>query len=236
MVRGGDGAEQKRGKKKCFCFFLLLNPRPGPDGPRASGWYGRLRELISPFSVLNSDQPWQLFSLGWTILLSIVIYILDSGIAAKYSKRHTSFYSMQVSFRFHSLRCSEILVSPSICTKIRTRRFHRTEEVSNNFSVSWQITHISMTISTESGTRYQPQFYKFCVLPYPRSGIHNMIERNTPLRGGRKPIPLGGVPNLTLFLESRTTLLPREPTPLVLSPTPRASPRHHRLLQCYYCL
>jgi len=32
---------------------------------------------------------------------------------------------MQVSFRFHSLRCSEILVSPSICTKIRTWRFHR---------------------------------------------------------------------------------------------------------------
>ena len=45
--------------------------------------------------------------------------------------RQTSFYSMLVSFRFHFLRCSEILVSPSICTKIRTWRFHRTEEVSN---------------------------------------------------------------------------------------------------------
>jgi len=54
---------------------------------------------------------------------------------------------MRVSFCFHSLRCSEILASPSICTKIRTRRFHRTEEVLNIFSVSWHITHISMAIS-----------------------------------------------------------------------------------------
>jgi len=63
----------------------------------------------------------------------------------------SSFYSMQCSFRFHSLRCSEILVSPSICTKIRTWRFHRSEEVSNNFSVSWHITHISMAISANLG-------------------------------------------------------------------------------------
>ena len=97
--------------------------RRGLDGPRASGWYGRPREPISLFSVLNSDQLWQLSSLAWTILLPIVIYNLDSGITAKYSKQQASFYSMQVSFRFHSLRCSEILVSPSICTKIRTRRF-----------------------------------------------------------------------------------------------------------------
>jgi len=58
---------------------------------------------------------------------------------------------MQVSFRFHSLRCSEIPVSPNICTKIRTWRFHRTEEVSNNFSVSWHMTHISMAISANQG-------------------------------------------------------------------------------------
>ena len=64
-------------------------------------------------------------------MLSTVIYDLDCGIPAKYSKRQTSFYSMQVSFRFHSLRRSEILVSPSICTKIRTWRFHRTKEVLN---------------------------------------------------------------------------------------------------------
>ena len=30
--------------------------RPGPDGPNASGWYGRLRGPISPFSLFNSDQ------------------------------------------------------------------------------------------------------------------------------------------------------------------------------------
>jgi len=93
--------------------------RPGPDGPRASGWYGQLRVPISLFLVLNSDQIWQLFSLAWTIFLPMVIYNLDSGIPAKNSKQQTSFYSMQVSFCFHSLRCSEILVSPSICTQIR---------------------------------------------------------------------------------------------------------------------
>jgi len=31
-------AEQKRKKTKKKSFFLVLNPRPGPDGPRASGW------------------------------------------------------------------------------------------------------------------------------------------------------------------------------------------------------
>jgi len=106
---------------------------------------------ISPLSLLNCDQLWQLFSRGWTILLTTIIQDLDSRITAKYSKCQTSFYSMQVSFRFHSLRCSEILVSPSICTKIRTWRFHRTEQVSNNFPVSWHITHISMAISANLG-------------------------------------------------------------------------------------
>jgi len=46
---------------------------------------------------------------------------------------------------------SKILVSPTICTKIRTWRFHRTEQVSNNFSVSRHITHISMAISANLG-------------------------------------------------------------------------------------
>jgi len=141
----GMGAEEKRKKKK---LFLVLSPRPGPDGPNASGWYRRLREPTSLLSLLNCDQLWQLFSRGWTILHWTIIHNLDSRITAKYSKCHTSFYSMQVSFRFHYLRCSEILVSPSICPKIRTWEFHRTEEVSNNFSVSWRITHISMAIST----------------------------------------------------------------------------------------
>jgi len=132
------GWQKKRKKQK---LFLVLSPRPGQDGPNASGWYRRLREPISPLSLLNCDQLWQLFV--WTILLTTVIHDLDSRITAKCSKCPTSFYSMQVSFRFHSLRCSKILVSPSICTKIRTCRFHRTEEVSNNFSVSWHIIHIS---------------------------------------------------------------------------------------------
>ena len=138
--------EEKRKKKLC----LVISPRPGPDGPDASGWYRRLREPILPLSLLNCDQLWQLFSRKWTILLSTVIYDLDSRITAKHSKCQNSFYSMQVSFRFHSL-CSEILVSPSICTKIRTWSFHRTEEVSNIFSVSWHITHISMALSAKLG-------------------------------------------------------------------------------------
>jgi len=46
----------------------------------------RLRNLISLFLVLNSDQLWQLFSPAWTILLPIVICNLDSGITVKYSK------------------------------------------------------------------------------------------------------------------------------------------------------
>jgi len=54
-------------------------------------------------------------------------------------------------FPFSLSEISEILVSPSICTKIRIWRFHRTEEVSNNFSVSWHITHISMAISANLG-------------------------------------------------------------------------------------
>jgi len=36
---GGDGSWAKKEKnKKHFSFFLVLNPRSGPDGPRASGW------------------------------------------------------------------------------------------------------------------------------------------------------------------------------------------------------
>ena len=39
-------------------------------------------------------------------------------------------------FPFSLSEITEILASPSICTKIRTWRFHGTEEVSNNFPVS----------------------------------------------------------------------------------------------------
>jgi len=71
------------------------------------------------------------FPLAWTILLRIVICNLDFGITPKYSKQFSSFYSTQVSSRFHSLRCSEI----RICTNIRTRRFHHFEYF------SWKLTH-----------------------------------------------------------------------------------------------
>ena len=45
---------RKKGKKQKK--FLVLSPRPGPDGPNASGWYRRLHEPISPFSMFNSVQ------------------------------------------------------------------------------------------------------------------------------------------------------------------------------------
>jgi len=51
----GRGWElRKKGKKQKL--FLVLSPRPGLDGPNASGWYRRLREPISPFSMFNSVQ------------------------------------------------------------------------------------------------------------------------------------------------------------------------------------
>ena len=58
---------KRKGKNQTL--FLVLSPRPGPDGPNASGWYRRLREQISPLSLLNCDQLWQLCSRGCTILL-----------------------------------------------------------------------------------------------------------------------------------------------------------------------
>jgi len=51
-VRGWE--LRKKGKK--HKLFLVLSPRPGPDGPNASGWYRQLREPISPFSMFNSVQ------------------------------------------------------------------------------------------------------------------------------------------------------------------------------------
>jgi len=129
--QGGDGRWGKMEKNKII---------PCTQSKAWAGWPKHLRLVQATpwadFAVITA-QLWQLFSCD-----------LDSRITAKYSKYQTSFYSMQVSFRFHSLKCSEILVSPSICTRIRTWRFHRTEEVSNIFPVSWHITHILMTIST----------------------------------------------------------------------------------------
>jgi hypothetical protein len=50
----GFGAEEEKGRKQKL--FLVLSPRPGPDGPNASDWYRRLREPISPFLLFNSVQ------------------------------------------------------------------------------------------------------------------------------------------------------------------------------------
>jgi len=74
---------------------------------------------------------------------------------------------MQVSFRFHSLRSSEILVSRSICTKIRTWRFQRTEEFFRKLTHHPYLNgHLG-----QSGTRYRPQFYKVGLRPSPRSTL-----------------------------------------------------------------
>jgi len=45
---------RKEGKKQKLA--LVLSPKPGSDGPNASGWYRRLREPILPLSLLNYDQ------------------------------------------------------------------------------------------------------------------------------------------------------------------------------------
>jgi len=83
LIEGRGWSLREKGKKNKL--ILVLSPRPGPDVPNASGWYRRLRELISPFSMFNSVQLSQLFSCGWTILLSTIIHDLDSRIAAKHS-------------------------------------------------------------------------------------------------------------------------------------------------------
>jgi len=127
------GAEKKRKKTKII-------PRTQPKA--RAGWPKRLRLVQATpwadFAILDVQLCSTITAIFPLVdnLFSTIIHDLDSRITAKYSKCQTSFYSMQVSFGFHSLRCSEILVSPSICTKIRTWRFYRTEEVSNNFSVS----------------------------------------------------------------------------------------------------
>jgi len=63
-------AKQKRKRTK----KLLLSPKenqPGPDGLYASGWYGRLREPISPLSLINSDQLQQQSFHEWHFLEKI---------------------------------------------------------------------------------------------------------------------------------------------------------------------
>jgi len=72
-------------------------------------------------------------------------------------------------FPFSLSEISETLVSPSICTKMRTRRFHRTEEVSNNFFR--KLTHHPYLDGHlgQSGTRYRPQFYNVGLCPSPHT-------------------------------------------------------------------
>jgi len=40
--------------KKIFWYQAQEKTEPGPDGPNALGWYGRLRGPISPLSLINS--------------------------------------------------------------------------------------------------------------------------------------------------------------------------------------
>ena len=48
---GGGGSEVKRGGKKKFG----PNPRPMPDGPNESSWYGQLRVQKLTLLVFNDD-------------------------------------------------------------------------------------------------------------------------------------------------------------------------------------
>jgi len=82
----------------------------GTQSKARARWAKRLRLVHATpwadFAVITA-QLWSTMTVifsGWTILLSTVIYDLDSRITAKYSKCQTSFYSMQVSFGFHSVR------------------------------------------------------------------------------------------------------------------------------------
>jgi len=49
----GEGVEAKLKEETKRIFGP--NPRPMPDGPNASGWYGRLRELKLTLLVFNDD-------------------------------------------------------------------------------------------------------------------------------------------------------------------------------------
>jgi len=134
-------AEEKRKKTKRFF---------GTQSKARAGWPTRLRLIWATawadFAIITA-QLWSTMTAisSWVNNSAFNCYYdLVPGITAKYSKRQIPFYPMQVSLCFHSLRCSEILVSVRIYTKIRTWTFHRTEDI---FSVSGHITGISMAIS-----------------------------------------------------------------------------------------
>jgi len=132
----GDGHSGKKEKNKNYSWYSVQGPGRMAQTPQAGTCDSVSRFRRYHCSTVINYESYFLMGDQFCFLFLTVMYDLDSRITAEYSKCQTFFYSMQVSFRFHPLRCSEILVSPSICTKIRTWRFHRTEEVSNNFSVS----------------------------------------------------------------------------------------------------
>ena len=118
-------AEEKRKKTKRFF---------GTQSKARAGWPTRLKLIWATawadFAIITA-QLWSTMTAisSWVNNSAFNCYYdLVPGITAKYSKRQIPFYPMQVSLCFHSLRCSEILVSVRIYTKIRTWTFHRTEE------------------------------------------------------------------------------------------------------------
>jgi len=52
----GIEAEQKGKKQKDFLVPSPKKKQPGPDGPNALGWCGRLRGPILPLSLIDSDK------------------------------------------------------------------------------------------------------------------------------------------------------------------------------------
>jgi len=114
---------RKKGKNK-----IIL----GTQSKARAGWPNPLSlaqaTQRADFAVLGVElcsNITQLFSHGWTILLSLIICNVESWTTNKYSNIQVSFWLLHVSFRFHSQRCSEILVFPSICSAVAdsARRF-----------------------------------------------------------------------------------------------------------------
>ena len=123
-MRGWE--RRKKGKNQNYSWYSAQGPGLIAQTPQAG--IGDSASRVHRYHCTTVINYKSYFSVHGH-LLSTIIHILDSGNTAKYSKCQISFDSMQVSFRFHSQRCSEILVSPSICTEIRICRFHRTKKV-----------------------------------------------------------------------------------------------------------
>ena len=57
LLKAGDlGWPDPQKDKQKVNFVLKLQPRPGPNGPNASGWCGRTRGPISPLLVIKCNQ------------------------------------------------------------------------------------------------------------------------------------------------------------------------------------